>query len=67
MEALLQGQENQHLHSDDWQRTVYIDSLNVKTTDFHISRDRRDRPWWNRGSRVPRSILSGSTIPVKPR
>jgi NTE family protein len=41
MEALLQGQENQHLHSDDWQRTVYIDTLDVKTTDFHITRDRQ--------------------------
>jgi len=67
MEALLQAQENQHLHSDDYQRTVYIDSLNVKTTDFHISRDRRDRPWWNRGSRARRSILSGLTIPKKTR
>jgi len=41
MEALLQGQENQHLHSDDWQRTVYIDTLDVKTTDFNITRDRQ--------------------------
>jgi NTE family protein len=32
---------DQHLHSDDWQRTVYIDTLDVKTTDFHITRDRQ--------------------------
>lgn len=30
-------QENQHLHSDDWHRTMYIDILKVKTTDFNIS------------------------------
>jgi NTE family protein len=35
--ALLNAQENQHLHSDDWHRTVYIDTLDVKTTDFEIS------------------------------
>lgn len=34
MEALLQGQENQHLHSDDWQRTVYIDTLESKPRIF---------------------------------
>ncbi len=31
------AQENYHLHSDDWQRTIYIDTLGVKTTDFNIS------------------------------
>ena len=30
------AQENSHLHSDDWQRTIYIDTLGVKTTDFDI-------------------------------
>lgn len=35
--AALQVQENQHLHGDDWQRTLYIDTLDVKTTDFDIS------------------------------
>ena len=34
--ALLAVQENQHLHSDDWQRTVYIDTKDVGTTDFDI-------------------------------
>jgi NTE family protein len=37
--AFMQVQENQHLHSDDWQRTVYINTLDVKTTDFDISDD----------------------------
>lgn len=35
--AIMQVQENQHLHSDDWQRTLYINTLDVKTTDFDIS------------------------------
>jgi NTE family protein len=39
--AILQVQENQHLHSDDWQRTLYINTLDVKTTDFKISDDKK--------------------------
>lgn len=35
--ALLNAQENSHLHSDDWQRTVYINTLNVGTIDFDLS------------------------------
>lgn len=35
--ALNQVQENQHLHGDDWQRTVYIDTLDVETTDFNLT------------------------------
>lgn len=30
-------QEHQHLHSDDWHRTIYIDTLEVKTTDFDMN------------------------------
>ena len=37
MGALMNAQENMHLHSDDWQRTVYINTLNVGTTDFDLS------------------------------
>lgn len=39
--ALMRVQENQHLHSDDWQRTIYIDMLDVRTTDFNISEDKK--------------------------
>ncbi len=35
--AMMNQQEKQHLHSDDWQRTVYINTLNVGTTDFDLS------------------------------
>ena len=40
--AFMQVQENQHLHSDDWQRTLYINTLDVKTTDFDLSDEKKD-------------------------
>jgi NTE family protein len=39
--TMLEAQENQHIHSDDWQRTVYIDTLGVKTTDFDLSEEKK--------------------------
>ena len=35
--TLLESQSSSHLHSDDWHRTVYIDTLGVETTDFDLS------------------------------
>ena len=35
--TVLDAQSNQHLHSDDWQRTIYIDTVGVKTTEFKIT------------------------------
>ena len=35
--TLIDFQNNVHLHTDDWQRTIYIDSLGVSSTDFDIS------------------------------
>ncbi|MBI4715048.1 MAG: patatin-like phospholipase family protein [Nitrospirae bacterium] len=37
MGTIMAVQEGYHLHSDDWQRTIYIDTLGVGTTDFEIS------------------------------
>jgi len=37
IETIMESQASQHLHSDDWQRTVYIDSLGIKTTEFDLS------------------------------
>lgn len=34
--SLMSVQNDVHLHSDDWQRTVYIDTLGVGTTDFDL-------------------------------
>lgn len=41
VESILNVQNNQHLHSDDWHRTVYINTLGVGTTDFDIAYDRK--------------------------
>lgn len=35
--TLIESQGTTHLHSDDWQRTIYIDTLGVGTTDFDLS------------------------------
>ncbi len=35
--TILEAQQSSHLHSDDWQRTVYIDTIGVQTTDFDLS------------------------------
>ena len=35
--TLIDFQTNVHLHSDDWQRTVYIDTLGISSIDFGIS------------------------------
>jgi len=58
--TLLDSQDNQHLHSDDWHRTIYIDSLGVGTTDFDIKQNQKNAlvrsgrdstnnylKWWN--------------------
>jgi NTE family protein len=40
--SVMQVQNSQHLHSDDWQRTIYIDTLDVGTTDFNLTREDKD-------------------------
>jgi NTE family protein len=42
VDTVLNAQENQHLHSDDWQRTICIDTLGVRTTDFDLNDERKD-------------------------
>lgn len=39
--TVLAVQDSQHLHDDDWHRTVYIDSLGVGTTDFDLNDTRK--------------------------
>lgn len=36
IETVMERQASRHLHSDDWHRTIYIDTLGVKTTDFDL-------------------------------
>lgn len=38
IETVMDAQANQHLHADDWQRTIYIDSLGVKATQFDLDK-----------------------------
>lgn len=37
IKTALNVQESQHLHSDDWHRTIYIDTLGVRTVEFKLS------------------------------
>ena len=39
IKTILDSQSNTHIHGDDWQRTIYIDTLGVSTTDFSLSDD----------------------------
>jgi NTE family protein len=41
LKTLMDAQANYHLHGDDWQRTIYIDTLGVKTTEFKITDARK--------------------------
>lgn len=42
VETILESQQNQHLHSDDWHRTIYIDTLGVRTTDFTLNGQKKE-------------------------
>ena len=39
LNTLIDFQNNVHLHSDDWQRTIYIDTLGVSSINFKIDDD----------------------------
>ena len=43
IKTVLAVQDSQHLHGDDWHRTVYIDSLGVGTTDFDLSDEKKKK------------------------
>lgn len=43
VKTILDFQSNTHLHDDDWQRTIYIDTLGVATTDFSLTDDTKSR------------------------
>ncbi|TAL39055.1 MAG: patatin [Spirochaetes bacterium] len=40
--TVLNAQESLHLHSDDWMRTIYIDTLGVNTTDFNLTDQKKN-------------------------
>lgn len=41
VDVYMESQQNQHLHTDDWHRTIYIDTLNVKTNEFQLSNEKK--------------------------
>ena len=42
VKTMMDAEINRHLHSDDWQRTIYVDTLGVGTTDFDLSNERKE-------------------------
>ncbi|MCK5393128.1 MAG: patatin-like phospholipase family protein [Candidatus Omnitrophica bacterium] len=40
--TLMKHQLNTHLHSDDWQRTIYINASIAKTTEFDLSDEKKE-------------------------
>ncbi|WP_432404754.1 patatin-like phospholipase family protein [Wukongibacter sp. M2B1] len=40
--TIIEGQQDHHLNSSDWKRTIYIDTLGVKTIDFDISEEKKE-------------------------
>ncbi|OED35707.1 patatin [PVC group bacterium (ex Bugula neritina AB1)] len=43
LKTLLSAQDNQHLNGDDWHRTIYVDSLDINTTDFDLQESQKKR------------------------
>ena len=42
LEFLMEMANKSHLHQNDWHRTIFIDTLQVKTTEFDLSQDKID-------------------------
>ena len=42
IQTMIDHQLNLHLHSDDWQRTIYIDASAAKTTEFDLSDEKKE-------------------------
>ena len=43
IKSVLASQDSQHLHSDDWHRTVYIDTLGLSTFDFNLKNSQKKK------------------------
>jgi len=41
-DSVMNVQEIQHLHSDDWHRTVYVNTLGIGTTDFGLTNKQKE-------------------------
>lgn len=61
VETIYNNQSNNHLHTDDWHRTIYIDSLGIKTTEFDLE-DQQKELLFNLVVTIPLNILTGMMI-----
>ncbi len=57
IKTVLSVQASQHLHEDDWHRTVYIDSLGVETTEFDL-KDSQKKALVESGKKATEKYLS---------
>jgi NTE family protein len=42
LETMLESNASEHLHSDDWQRTIYIYTLGEKTIEIELSEEKKE-------------------------
>jgi NTE family protein len=40
--TILESNASEHLHSDNWQQMVYIDTLSDKTTEIELSEEKKE-------------------------
>ncbi len=57
LKTVLAAQDSNHLHEDDWHRTVYIDSMGIKTTEFDLN-DRQKKALVVAGKEAAEKYLS---------
>lgn len=57
IKTVLAVQDSQHLHEDDWHRTVYVDTLGIGSTDFDLS-DSRKKELVTSGKKATEAYLS---------
>jgi len=41
VKTIMASQDNRHIHTDDWHRTVYINTLDAGTTEFDMSHEKK--------------------------
>ncbi len=42
VKSIMNAQGISHLHGDDWNRTIYVNTLKVKTADFNLTSEEKD-------------------------
>lgn len=42
LETVTEAESNSHLDSNDWHRTIYVDTLGVKTTEFNLTAEKKN-------------------------